>query len=448
MLLVRGGVVVAMDEVRRVIHGGAVLIEGDRIRAIGDAGTLGSVPGITRTIVADRHILLPGLINAHNHAFQTLYRGLGRDRSLADWSTRTIFPLSRGLGRAEVRAGALLACLEMLTTGTTTFVDSHYIHCDPETFDGLAEAVVTSGLRAVLGRAAVDGPVVPEPFRETPFDAARRAEEAIARWHGAASGRLRVRPEALSERTATPALIKAMSEVGRRLGTGFNMHLAESQPAVAHVRETAGCSPLELLEGLKATGPDVLIAHAVWLEETDLEILARTGTRVAHNPVSNQYLAVGIAPVARMLAHGAVVGLGTGGAASNNSLDMFGVMKSCGLLQKVSAGDAAILPAERILAMGTVDGARALGLQDEVGSLEPGKKADLIAVRVDRPEMVPLHSVYESLVYSAAAAAVDTVVVDGRVLVDGGRVTSLDVSAVLAEAASVGDRLRRQAGLG
>ena len=447
MLLIRGRMVVPMDAARTVIPGGGVLVEDGRISAVGEGAALAATPGITRTITVDRHVVLPGLVNAHNHTFQTLYRGLGRDRALADWSARTIFPLSWWLTRREANAGARLACLEMMTTGTTTFVDSHYIHVDPDTFDGVAEAVVASGLRALLGRAAADGPAVPENFREQPADAVRAVERAVERWHGAGAARIQVRPEALSERTATVEMIKAMSEAGRRLGTGFNMHLAESEHGVAHVRETFGCSPLRLLERLGATGPDVLLAHCVWLDEPDLEIVARTGTRIAHNPVSNQYLAVGVAPLTQMLAHGAVVGLGTDGAASNNSLDMFGVMKTCGLLQKVTARAAAAVPAERIVAMATIDGAQALGLADEIGSLEPGKRADIIAVRLDRPEMVPLHSIHESLVYSALAGGVDCVMVDGRVLVEDGRVRVMDADAVMAEAAAAGEHLRRQAGL-
>jgi len=446
MFLVRGAVVLTMDPAGTVLRDGAVLIEGDRIRAVGPAVELSREPGITATVGGDRYLVMPGLVNAHNHCFQALYRGLGDGRPLAEWSAATVFPLSRWLTRAEAAAGAALACLEMALGGTTTFVDSHYIHVDRSTFDGVAETVVASGVRAVLGRAAVDAAVVSEPFREEPAVAEREAERAIERWHGSGHGRVRVRPEALSERTATPAMIQAMAAVGRRAGTGFNMHLAESRQAAQQVRDTHGCSSLRLLERFGALGPDVLLAHCVWLDDDDLDLLARSRTGVSHNPVSNQFLTTGVAPAVGMVRRGAVVGLGTDGAVSNDNLDMFGAMKACGLLQKVTTGDAAAMPAERIVRMATIEGARAIGLGEEIGSLQAGKHADLITLSLDRPELTPLHRAYESLVYAAGPAAVDTVIVDGRVIVDRGRMQTFDATAALAEARAAAGRLAARAG--
>jgi 5-methylthioadenosine/S-adenosylhomocysteine deaminase len=191
----------------------------------------------------------------------------------------------------------------------------------------------------------------------------------------------------------------------------------------------------------------VLLAHCVWLDESDLDLLAQSRTGVSHNPVSNQFLTTGVAPAAGMVGRHAVVGLGTDGAVSNDNLDMFGVMKACGLLQKVTTGNAAAVSAEQIVRMATIDGARALGLGDETGSLEPGKRADLITLSLERPELTPLHRAYESLVYAAGPAAVDTVIVDGRMVVDRGRMCTLDAQAVMAEARAAAGRLARQAGL-
>ena len=447
MLLISGGEVVTMDADGHVISGGAVLIDDDRIRAVGRREELTARPGITRTIAADDHVILPGLVNAHNHCFQTLYRGLGRDRVLADWAARTIYPLSRWLTAPDAEAGTRLACLEMLASGITTFVDSHYIHVDRETFDGVARAAVASGMRAILGRAAVDAPVVPEPFREEPEVARRAVERAIERWHGAGNGRVRVRPEALSERTSTPAMIAAMVAGARAAGTGFNMHLGESQQAVERVRQDFGKSSLELLRDLDGVGEDTLLAHAIWLDEHDLDLLAATRTKVAHNPVSNLYVGTGVAPVPEMLARGVGVGLGTDGAASNNNLDMFGVMKTCGLLFKGRARTAAGIPAESIMHMATRGGAAAVGLGGEIGSLEPGKKADVIAISLARPELVPCVDVAESLVYSAVPGCVDLVIVDGQVVVEGGRVRTLDARDVVSNARAAALRIARAAGL-
>ena len=441
MILVKGGVVVTMDAGRRVIADGGVLIDGDRILRVGAAADLAAEAGIARTISAERHVIMPGLVNAHTHCFQTLYRGLGRDRPLADWSGQVILPVSRGLGRDEARAAARLACLEMISSGTTAFVDSHYVHHDPLLFDAVAEAVEESGLRAVLARAVIDGAFVPEPFREDVPAALRECERVIGRWHGAGGGRVRVRPEALSERTTSPALIEAMLKVGRQSKTGFNMHLAESQQGAQHLRTVSGRSPAQFLESIGAVGSDVLLAHCVWLDDGDVDILARTSTRVAHNPVSNQYLMSGVAPVPRMLSRGVGVGLGTDGAASNNNLDMFGVMKSCGLLHRSVAGKGGLVSAEGIMSMATTGGAAALDWTAEIGSLETGKKADLVILSLDRPEMTPFHDPCESLVYSATAGAVDTVIVDGRVLMEGRRVQTLDAGAVVAEARAAAARL-------
>ena len=448
MLLLRGGTVVTLAAGGHAIDGGAVLIEGDRIRAVGRADRLAATPGITRTIVVDDHLILPGLVNAHNHCFQTLYRGVGKDRGLADWSAQTIYPLSRWLTARDAEAATQLACLEMLSSGITTFVDSHYVHVDREAFDGVARAALASGMRAVLGRAAVDAPLVPEPFREAPDVARREVERAIARWHGAGNGRLRVRPEALSERAATPAMIQAMLAAARNARTGFNMHLGESQQAVERVRRDFGKSSLQLLRDLGGLAENTLLAHAIWLDEADLDLLAATRTAVAHNPVSNLYLGTGVAPVPEMLARGAVVGLGTDGAASNNNLDMFGVMKTCGLLFKGRARSAAGIPADSILRMATRGGAAAVGLSEEIGSLEPGKKADVIALSLSRPELVPCVDVAESLVYSAVPECVDLVVVDGQVVVEHRMVRTLDRDAVLRDARAAAMRLVEAAGLG
>ena len=447
MLLLRGGTILTMDDAGRTIRDGAVLIDGDRIRAVGPAEDLARAAEITRTIIAVDHLILPGLVNAHNHCFQTLYRGLGRDRSLVDWSTQTIYPLSRWLTAADAGAAMRLACLEMLQGGTTTFVDSHYIHVDPGTFDAVAREALGSGMRALLGRAAVDAAVVPEPFREKPDVARRETERAIERWHGAGDGRIRVRPEALSERTATPALIAAMVATARAAGVGYNMHLGESRAAVEQVRREPGTSSLRLVHDLGGLGEDVLLAHAIWLETDDLDLLASTRTNVAHNPISNLYVGSGVARVPEMLTRRLHVGLGTDGAASNNNLDMFSVMKTCGLVHKGQKLSGAAIPAEKILRMATREGAAAIGLGDEIGSLEPGKKADVIAVSLERPELVPCLDAAESLVYSAGPGCVDLVVVDGEVLVEGGPVRTLDANEVLRDARAAAERIARAAGL-
>lgn len=446
-VLIRHGYVITMDGHGRIWPNGSVVVRGNRIVAVGPSDEIDR--GVHPDIVIDARnkAVLPGFINAHNHSFQALYRGFGKAQGLDQWGKEIVWPLSRAMRKAEARAAALLACLEMMKSGTTTFVDSHYIHFDKECIDGIGEAVEMSGMRAIIGRACFDNPAFsPFPgFREDPATAVQECAKAIKTWHGRADGRIRVRPEPLSEVTSSPDLVRALRKLSLEAGTGMNMHIAEKLSRVEFIRKRYGVSPMQYLADLGALGPDILLAHCVWLTPKDIAYLKETDTKVAHNPVSNQYFGDGVAPVPQMRGNGVTVAIGTDGAASNDNLDMFGVMKASVLLHRVSTLDSSVMTTGDALEMATRSGARALGLETEIGSLEVGKKADLIIVDLRRAEMIPTINVGSHLVLAATGAAVDSVMIDGELVMRDRHVTTLDEAAVLEEAEAAVGRLMEAA---
>lgn len=440
-ILIAGGCLVTMNPTRDVFLDGAIAIKGDMIVAAGSRQDVTSSFHATKSIDATGCAVLPGFVNAHTHAFQTLYRGLGDDMEVLEWVQRMIFPLSRALQPNEAGIGTRLACLEMIKSGITTFADSFYVHHDKEAIDRVADAIAGSGLRAVLARACSDTGERPEDFKETITEACDETERAMKAWGGQANGRLMVCPEALFTLFATPELIVALRELAFRFNTGFHMHAGESIDEAKEIQRRTGKSIFSYLHSINALGPGVLAHHAIWCTDTDISILAETGTAISHNPISNQYLAAGVAPIARMLDRGVVVALGTDGAASNNSQDYFQSLKGAVLLQKVSNLDPNCMNAELVLTMATLNGASALGLADLVGSIEPRKRADVTIVSLRRPNAVPAHKPVSTLVYASRAADVQTLIVDGRLVMEDRQVLTMDEDSVIAEATAAGARL-------
>lgn len=446
MKLILNGYVITMDRQRRIFVKGGIAFEGSSIVEVGRSDELKNRYPKAEIIDATDKIVLPGLIDSHVHFFQCLYRGLGDDLPLVDWLKKCIWPLSKTLGREESRIGTLLCALEMLKTGTTCAVDSHYITRDKYCYDGIAEAIETIGLRGMVVRSTVNQAPAPEYFHEDIDTAVREAARVIETYHGKAEGRIKVRVEPLNEALASSDMIKAMSQVARNYSIGFSMHLAEVKSRVDEIKQKYGLSSVAYLNSLGALGPNSLLAHCIWLEDGDFDLLADTDTKVVHNSVSNQYLADGVAQVPRLLKRGVNVVLGADGAASNNNQDMFEVMKSAVLLQKVHTLDSQSLTAEKALEMATIDAARALGMEDEIGSLEPGKKADIILVDLLRPEMTPSISNVSNLVYSAKGSSVDTVIVDGRTVVENKRLVTMDEISIIKTANSTVRRMIEETG--
>jgi len=429
-LLVRNATVVTVDAERRVIRDGAVAIQGGRIAAVGPAAEVGARYSAAETLDAGGGLVLPGLVNAHTHAPMVLFRGIADDLKLMDWLQKYIFPAeARNVTAEFVKAGTRLAALEMIRSGTTTFVDMYYFE------DQVAEAAKEAGLRTVAGETIIG---FPAPDNKTIADALAYTERFLKRWAGDPLVVPAVAPH--SAYLADPDALRASRALADRYGAPILIHLSESQDEQATVKERYKKTPTVHLRDLGILRKGVLGAHGIWLDAGDRAILKEAGAGIAHCPQSNMKISSGPAPVREMLAEGLRLGLGTDGAASNNDLDMFEEMLTAALLAKHVTGDPTVAPAASVLEMATLGGARALGMEDRLGSLEPGKRADLIVVDLSAPRLHPLYDPVSHLVYAAKGADVRHVVVEGRVVMRDRKITTLDEAAVLADA----ERLRGQ----
>jgi 5-methylthioadenosine/S-adenosylhomocysteine deaminase len=408
--------VLTLDAAGTVYAPGAVVIEGTRIRAVGPP------PAVARGEAVDLRgcVLLPGLINVHTHTPMWLFRGLTEDIPRGEWLTERMRPLERRAGVPELRAGARAGCLELLLNGVTTIAD-RYGH-----MGDIADAVEESGLRAVIAHSLYDDGVE----RELPI------AEALLERFGTDPRRSRVwaglGPHATD--TCGPDLLRRVQRLAERTGARVFIHLAQSEQEVAAVRRRghAGCA--SYLDELGLLGPTVVAAHAIYLADDEAALVGRRGTAVAHCPSSNAKLEGRVAPIGRLRRAGAIVGLGTDAACCNNAMDLFAEMRVAGLLNKVAADDPAALPAGDLLRMATIDAASVLGIADLVGTLEPGKRADIIAVSRQAPHLLPWHDATANLVYAARGSDVVAVFIDGRPMVLGRRPVHLDPERIVAEA--------------
>ena len=432
-LVVTGGTVVTMDATRRVLPRGAVAIDGASIVAVGPAAEIGATYRGRTTIDAAGQVVLPGLVNTHTHAPMVLYRGLADDLALMDWLQQYIFPAeAKTVSPAFVRTGTRLAVLEMIQSGTTTYADMYYFQ------EEIAAVTKAAGLRGVLGQTIIQFPVADA---KTPAEGLVRAAAYIAKFKGDALIVPAVSPHALY--TNDQATLIAARDLAIKEGVPLFIHLAETEDEVKFAKEKAGLSPTAYLESIGFfTGARTLAAHGVWVSPDDIVTLARRGVGVSHNPESNMKLASGTAPVAGYLAGGVALGLGTDGAASNNDLDMFEAMRLASFLAKHTTRDPRAVGAAAALEMATLGGARALGMDDRIGSLEAGKLADLITVRMSQARQTPMYDPISHLVYTTRGDDVDTTIANGQILMRGRVVRTLDAPAVLAEARAAADLVR------
>jgi 5-methylthioadenosine/S-adenosylhomocysteine deaminase len=431
-ILVTNGLVLTMDGEQRAIPGGAVAIRGDRITAVGKAGDLGGGPA-GRVIDARGGIILPGLVNTHTHAAMTLFRGLADDLPLMTWLNDHIFPAEAALDHRKVYCGALLACAEMILSGTTTFCDMYLFE------DAVARAAQTAGMRAVVGEVLFDFPSPGYGPVEQGFAATQALIDTFR-----ADPRITIAVEPHSPYLCAPELLTRAFDLAGRNGLPLVIHLSETAGEVKTVLDRYGRTPVGHLDALGLLAPNVLACHCVALNEEDIARLQRHGVKVSHNAESNMKLASGIAPVPRLLEAGVCVGLGTDGAASNNNLDLFLEMDTVAKLHKVQSLDPTVLDAATVLRMATIDGARALGLDDRIGSLEPGKQADVIVVDTHRPHLVPMYHPVSQLVYAARGSDVAAVVIDGRVVMEDGRIRSFDVEQAMDDVTRIAEAIVRQ----
>jgi 5-methylthioadenosine/S-adenosylhomocysteine deaminase len=426
-LLVTGATIVTMDADRRVIEGGFLAVRGDSIVAIGEQVATAFPKGLTaeKTIDARGKIVMPGLINGHTHIPMTLMRGLKDDVTLDDWLRKYIFPAeARNVTEDYVRWGSRLALAEMIRSGTTTFADMYYFE------DAEAEETKSAGLRGFLGETWLD---FPAPDNKNEAEMAAYTEKFLKKWLGDPLIHASVAPHSIY--TCSEKTLRDSAALARRYQAPILIHVAEMQKEFVDSMKTNNTTPVQYLDRIGLLGPDVLAAHCIWLDATDIKILAERQTGCVHNPSSNMMLASGVAAVVDQRAAGMRVGLGTDGpAGSNNDLNMMEEMDLAAKLQKTYRVDPRALGAKGALEMATIEGARALHMEKEIGSLEAGKKADFIVLNLNVPNAVPLYDVYSQIVYALKASEIETVVVGGKTLLKDGKVQTVDEAKALAKA--------------
>ncbi len=423
-LLVTGGTVVTMDGQRRVIEDGAVAIRGDLIVAVGPRAEVENRFEAAQTIDAHGALVMPGLINGHAHAAMSLFRGLADDLALDEWLQKYIFPAeARNVTPDFVYWGTRLGVLEMLRGGITTYADMYYFE------DVVAEVTKEAGMRGVLGETIID---FPAPDNKTPGDAFAYTQKYLDHWKGDPLIIAAVAPHSIY--TCSEKTLQDAAALARRNGAPILIHIAEAQFELEQSRAKHGATPVAYLERAGILGPDVVGAHCVWVDQADIATLAHFNVGCINNPSSNMKTAAGVMPVPEMLAAGEPIGLATDGAASNNNQDMFEEMDLAAKLQKVARMDPRALPEKQVVEMATINGARALHLEKIIGSLEAGKKADLILVDIGAPHATPMYDVYSELVYALKASDVRTVVIAGKIIMKDRQMLTLDEKEILAKA--------------
>lgn len=450
-LFLNHATIVTMNPQREIIDDGFIRICGDHIADLGPSSRF-SQPNDRMSINLDMRgkIIFPGLINTHNHMFQTLTKGLGDDRVLADWLKDMTFPAASYLDEESVYWAAVCACLEGFHSGTTTVLDYMYPHPKPGLSDPIIKAFLDTGVRGLFGRGMMD---TGKQFGSDPRilqdrDAALADAERLLQKYGGRDERVSIWLAPAALWSNTEPMLKGLAELQRRYGARLTVHISET-PFDRQATETLhGHNELRVLEDLGLLNNKLLMVHSVWLTDQDISQAAAAGAAISHNPVSNMYLSSGVAPIPEARRCGIPVGLATDGPASNNAQDMVEVLKFTALLHKVHHLDPLAMTAGQVLEMATIEGARALGLERKIGSLEVDKKADLF---VFNPELslkaVPMHDPVSTLVYASSSQNVEMVIVDGRIVLEGGKPTLISETETVAATRQVAENLRRRAGI-
>jgi 5-methylthioadenosine/S-adenosylhomocysteine deaminase len=415
-----------------MIQHGYLAVKDGKIKALGPMTDLADEDGADTIIDGSGHLVMPGLVNTHTHAAMSLFRGLADDLELMTWLNEHIFPAeAKSVNPEMVYWCSKLATAEMILAGTTTVADGYFLE------DSAAEAFTDCGIRSVVAQGVIDFPApgVPDPAQNV-----EAAAHFIDRWQ--AKNKLII-PAIFchSPYTCSPDTLKKAKEAARRKNARLFIHVAETKTEIQQIQEQHNTTPVRYLDSLGILDKDTICVHCVWLDEGDIAILAKSGTKVSTCPQSNMKLGSGIAPLSKMLAAGISVGLGTDGCASNNTLDLFSEMDICAKLHKVKDLDPTALPAKTVLEMATTGGATALGLADQIGSLSPGKKADVILLDLMQPHLQPFYHAYP-LVYAANGADVSTVIIDGKIVMQDRQVLTFDVKEAMLKVRKLADSLK------
>ncbi len=430
--LITGALVLTMDRDHRILEDGAVAVEGGLILEVGPSRELEERYRARRLVDARRKLVMPGLINAHTHAPMNIFRGFADDLPLDAWLFDHIFPLeAQFVNASNVRLGTRLAIAEMLRSGTTTFNDM-YFHTDV-----MAEEVDRAGVRAILTHALLDKPA----HNGSSLDENLHMVEEIMQQYKSHQ-RIGMGFAVHAPYSARPPVYRKAKELADKYSTQLHTHLSETVWEVETIQREYGRSPVGHLDNIGVLGPNVVAAHAIHLTPRDMEILAHRQVGVAHNPQCNMKLANGSAPIPALLKMGVKVGIGTDGVASNNDLDLFDEIRSAALAQKLVSGDPTVMDARTVLETVTLGGARLLGMEDRIGSLESGKQADLIVIDLGQPHAWPHFDIYSLIVYSLRGSDVESVMVHGRILMEDRQLQTIDASLLYDDVMALRDQIR------
>jgi 5-methylthioadenosine/S-adenosylhomocysteine deaminase len=437
-LIVTGGLVVTMDGTRSIYEDGAVAVTGDTIIAVGPRAEIEARYTGAQTIDAKNKLILPGFINGHTHVPMTLFRGIHDDVTLNDWLYKYIFPAeAKNVTEEFVRWGTRLAAAEQIRSGVTTFADMYYFE------DAVAEETKAAGMRGVLGETFID---FPAPDNKTNAAMLAYTEKFLQKWQG--DPLIHAAPAPHSIYTCSQKTLRDAAALARKYHAPILIHVAEMKKELDDSLKNNGMSPVQYLEKLGVLGPDVVAAHCIFVDEADRKTLVQRQVGCVHNPSSNMMIASGVSPVPEMRTAGIAVGLGTDGpAGSNNDLDLMEEIDLAAKLAKITKMNPLAINAKAVVEMATIDGARALHMEKEIGSLEKGKKADLILISLDEPNAVPMYDVYAAIAYSLKASDIETVIIGGKVVMRDRKLLTVNEEAAIAKAREYKDKIAASLGM-
>jgi len=435
-LIISDGIIVTMDDQLNRYESGAIAIHGDTIVSVGHRDDVMSRFTAPRIIDAGKNLVIPGIINCHTHAAMTCFRGIADDLKLDEWLNNYIFPAeSKNVDPELAYWGSLLACAEMILSGTTTFFDMYIFEAET------ARAAREAGIRCLLGEVLFD---FPSPSSPTPDAGLAYTRSLLDQWSGDPLISIAVEPHALY--TCSPDLLKKAKSLADDYNAPIAVHLLETAFEKQQLEETLGCPATKFLSDIGYLDERFIAFHCVAMDDNDISRFADNGCAIVHNPESNMKLASGVAPVPDFLSAGITVGLGTDGTASNNNLDMLQEMDMTAKLHKVHRLDPTVMDAETVVRMATCEGARCLGMDSKIGSLEVGKKADIVLIDCDAPHLTPMYNEYSHLTYVANGADVDTVIINGNVVLDKRVLTTIDIGTVMENVRSIAQRISESLG--
>src|ERR1051326_7049183 len=436
-IIIKGGTIVTMDGPHRVIERGAIAVKNGQIVEVGNTAEIDRKYAAREVVNAAGKVVIPGLINGHTHVPMTLFRGIADDLDLQEWLTKYIFPAeAKNVTEDFVRVGARLGLAEMIRSGTTTYCDMYYVE------DAIADETFKAGMRGVLGETVIDFPVADN---KTYDDGLAYSERFINKWKGNALIVPAIAPHA--PYTVSEDHLKAARALSDKLSAPIVIHISETKREVDDSIKAKGASPVDYLNRIGFLNDRVIAAHMVWPSGEELSLLKRLGVGIVHNPQSNMKLASGVAPVPEMVKADLPVGLGTDGAASNNDLNLWEEMDTAAKLHKLISNDPKVVTAEEAFEMATIRGARAMHLEKEIGSIEKGKRADIVIVDLDALNQTPFYNIYSDLVYATKADDVRTVIIEGRVIMRDRRLLTLNEEIIKADARRYREKIVQSVGI-